>query len=400
MRILFLLKERFYSKNTNSYGLINSSRHVADYLERIGHECKIVQVVDGNSIDAEVFKFKPDSVIIEALWVSGAKLKELIEIPRYKDISWVIRIHSDIGFLSAETLALKYVNDYIELEKPNLFVSTNTPKFNKYLSEAMSYDFLYLPNIIKLSPLDMPDDIHEHKKHIDIGCFGSLRILKNQCYQAMCAMTMADRLGKQLKFHITVDVGMNEANSRWPVLTNLEEMFSNSSHELVKHEWKSNHDFQHLISKMDMGLQLSYTESFNIVAADFVNNGVPIVVSDAIYWMPFILKASTTDYDKTINKMMMIYHHRDLTMLIRWMKRNLRVYNQDAKREWEAFYPGEEDGDWQPIVTTTTAEPTTTTVAKTTTTTTKKHGNSDNDHGNSGKQNGQSEPIHLIKVRR
>ena len=45
MKILFVLKERFYSKN-NSYGLINSSKQVADYLESIGNECKVVQVID------------------------------------------------------------------------------------------------------------------------------------------------------------------------------------------------------------------------------------------------------------------------------------------------------------------------------------------------------------------
>lgn len=338
MKILFILKERFYSKNTNSYGLINSSRHVADYLEKIGHQCKIVQVVDGNSIDAEVHQYRPDAVIIEALWVTGSKMKELIEIPRYKNITWVIRIHSDIGFLSAETMALKYVNDYIDINKSNLFISTNTPKFNEYLSQVMSHDFLYLPNIIKLSPL-IPPLYKPTRDHIDIGCFGSLRILKNQCYQAMCAIAMADKLGKTLKFHITVDVGMNESNNRWPVLTNLEQMFRNSPHELVKHEWKSNHDFQHLITKMDIGLQLSYTESFNIVAADFVNNSVPIVVSDAIYWMPWLLKTSTVDYDKTVDKLISIYKHRNSRLLIRWMKLNLREYNRAAKVEWENFFP-------------------------------------------------------------
>jgi len=336
MRILFILKERLYAKNTNSYGLVNSAKHVADYLETIGHECKIVHVVDANGIDAEVFKYRPDLVIIEALWVTGAKMKELINIPRYKHITLVVRVHSDIGFLSAETQALKYINDYIALDESGLYVSTNCLDFNSYLSKALNYDFLYLPNIITINPPHHAEP-PVLKDHINIACFGSLRILKNQCYQAMCAIEMAERLGKRLRFHITVDAGMSEENNRYQVLRNLEEMFKNSPHELVKHDWMPNDKFQDLIAEMDLGLQLSYTESFNIVSADFVNNNVPIVVSRAISWMPWILKTSTTEYGRTVKKMMFAYRHRKSRHLIRWMKRNLLIYNTLAKAEWRSF---------------------------------------------------------------
>lgn len=336
MKILFILKERLYAKNTNSYGLINSSRHVASYLEKIGHDCKVVQVVDGNNIDAEVFKYKPNMVIIEALWVSAPKLKELMEIPRYSNITWVIRIHSDIGFLSAETLALTYVNDYIDLRKEKLYISTNNFEFNKNLSKVLNYEFAYLPNIIKIKHHHSCKKIIQ-KNHIDVGCFGSLRIMKNQCYQAMCAIEMADRLKKKLKFHITVDVGMSEGNNRYPVLKNLEEMFSNSKHDLVKHDWMPNHELQDLIASLDIGMQVSYTESFNIVSADFVNNRVPIVVSEAIAWLPSILKTSTTEYEKTVRKLIKIYKRRNSRSLIWWMQYRLFEYNTDAEAEWKKF---------------------------------------------------------------
>ena len=273
MKILFILKDRFYNKShSKSYGLINSSKQVAAYLESLGHECKIVQVIDSNCIDKEVYEYKPNMVIIEALWVSGNKMKELIQIPRYKHIKWVIRVHSDIGFLSAETFGLKYINDYINLKKENLFVSCNNLEFNHYLSLTLQYPFVYLPNIIEI---EFRKHYEEYKNYIDIGCFGSLRILKNQCYQAMCAIAAADELEKILKFHITVDVNIDDKNEILnPVLKNLEELFENSPHELVKHYWLENDEFHHLIKKMDIGLQLSYTESFNIVSADFVNMGV------------------------------------------------------------------------------------------------------------------------------
>lgn len=334
MKILFVLKERFYSKN-NSYGLINSSKQVADYLESIGNECKVVQVIDGNAIDKEIHDFKPELVIIEALWVTGHKLKELIELKRYKHIKWVVRVHSDIGFLAAETMAMKYINDYIELDKENLYISMNNAAFNHHISNALDYEFVYLPNVITVKH-DRCDKNTHRKNHIDVACFGSLRILKNQCYQALCAMEMANRLHKKLKFHITVDVGITEEHTN-PVYKNLQEIFKNSEHELVEHRWLENDEFQKLIKHMDIGMQLSYTESFNIVAADFVNANVPIIVSDAIRWMPFILKTSTIEYEKTIKKLISIYKWRKCTFLIKWMKRNLIQYNKLAKIKWFKF---------------------------------------------------------------
>jgi len=335
MKILFILKDRFYNKShSKSYGLINSSKQVAQYLEKIGHEYKIVQVIDGNSLDKEIFEYKPDMVIIEALWVTGSKIKELMEIPRYKNIQWVIRVHSDIGFLSAETLAMKYINDYINLKKDNLFVSCNNLEFNYFLSKTINYDFVYLPNIIEL---EFTDSELEKKEHIDIGSFGSLRILKNQCYQAMCAIAAADKLGKKLKFHVSVDINIDKNENTNPVLKNLEELFSTSEHELIKHSWLANDDFHELIKTMDLGLQLSYTESFNIVTADFVRHGVPIIVSDAIKWMPNFLKTSTVDYHETIHKIIKVYRLRNCKFLTKWSRRKLKKYNNLAKSDWLYF---------------------------------------------------------------
>jgi hypothetical protein len=339
MRILFILKERFYANTTKtnkSYGLMNSARQVAEYLETLGHECKLAQVIDGNFIDKEVYHFKPDVVIIEALWVTGDKLKELIELKRYKNIKWIVRVHSDIGFLAAETMALKYVDDYIEMKKENLFISMNNYTFNEHIGQALQHEFVYLPNIITIK--DYKIKKQKIKNHIDIACFGSLRILKNQCYQALCAMEMANRLNKKLKFHVTVDIGMDDTTSnRYPVLKNLEEMFRNSRHELVKHAWLENQDFHHLVKEMDIGMQVSYTESFNIVAADFVNHNIPIVVSDAVKWMPFIFKTSTVDYEKTIRKLLFMYKHRNSKFLIKWAKFRLELYNETAKTHWREF---------------------------------------------------------------
>lgn len=37
---------------------MNSAKQVADYLETLGHECKLVSVIDGNFIDKELFEYR------------------------------------------------------------------------------------------------------------------------------------------------------------------------------------------------------------------------------------------------------------------------------------------------------------------------------------------------------
>jgi hypothetical protein len=336
MRILFILKERFYDNDlkVNSYGLINSSNHLAKYLEELGCKVNIVTVIDSNGIDKVVYEYKPDVVIIEALWVTGDKLKELIEIKRYKKISWIIRVHSDIGFLGVETLALKYINDYIKLNKNNLIIAPNNENFTKYISNSLQHKFTYLPNVIEEKFVKRPEIINSNI--INIGCFGALRILKNQLFQAMCAMKAADILNKTLHFHIMVNVKIDDKTLN-PILKNFDELFKNSKHVLVKHQWMENNDFQNLIKKMDLGLQLSYTESFNIVVADFVNNNTLILVSDAIRWMPNKLKTSTTNYDDVVNKIIFAYKHKNSHFLKRKMCRYLIKYNIIAKNIWFVF---------------------------------------------------------------
>lgn len=339
MKILFILKSRFYNNmHVKSYGLVNSASHVARYLETIGCETKIVTVIDGNFIDKEIFEFKPDVVIIEALWVTGAKMKELMEIKRYKKIKWIVRVHSDIGYLSAETYALKYINDYIALDNPNLMIAPNNKDLVEYLSNALHINFEYLPNIIQYKQHQHHHRVDNQPNVMNVGCFGALRILKNQVFQALCAIKAADNLGKTLYFHVTVVRGKEDNSKKInPVLENLEELFVRSKHHLIIHDWKENDEFQHLIKKMDIGLQLSYTESFNIVTADFISNNIPILVSDAINWMPNMLRTSTTDYDKVVKDIIYLYNHRDSERLIRKMHESLYEHNMHAKRVWLDF---------------------------------------------------------------
>jgi hypothetical protein len=64
---------------------------------------------------------------------------------------------------------------------------------------------------------------------------------------------------------------------------------------LVEDGWFQWPRFVQIVRSMNLLMQPSYTESFNIVTADGASQGVPSVVSEAIDWAPCNWKADVDD---------------------------------------------------------------------------------------------------------
>ena len=65
--------------------------------------------------------------------------------------------------------------------------------------------------------------------------------------------------------------------------------------KLVENGWQTWPQFRQTVAHMHLLLQPSYTESFNVVTADGVAEGVPSVVSSAIDWAPTHWMADADD---------------------------------------------------------------------------------------------------------
>ena len=151
-KILFVLKRRENQLGDLpiSTGLHNSANFVSEMLIKNGIDSKMVVVVDNNSIDREVTRFRPDIVIIEAVWVVPEKFHILQKL--HPKVKWVIRIHSDMPFMSCEGDGYGFGYwDYVNFSKVK--VSPNSPKM-LYDIETMCVgkhgtldkDIVYLPN--------------------------------------------------------------------------------------------------------------------------------------------------------------------------------------------------------------------------------------------------------------
>jgi hypothetical protein len=324
-RVLFVLKYREgygpYSynhpedwgdgvpKRPLSSGLFNSARMVVEMLQEHHVPAKLVHVVDNSTIHRELVEFKADIVVIEAFWVVPEKFDELYRVcPK---VTFVIRNHSEIPFLAQEGIAFDWMLKYIK--RPNVIMSANSKRMNRETRELarivnpdMSGQEIdakvpYLPNYYRLPHATEPVAFDPCKETIDIGCFGAVRPLKNQMMQAVAAIEFASLIGRRLRFHIN---GKRIEMNGDQVIKNLVLLFSHfPAFELVNHSWTSHSEFKALIGSMDIVMQVSFSETFNIVAADAVSQGVLTITSPEVRWSAPVLQADPTNSEDIVDTM-------------------------------------------------------------------------------------------------
>lgn len=335
MKILFLCRKN----NTNygrTYGLDNSAKFVSNCLDAMkGITSEIVVVNDSNDIDREVTKRNPRIVVLEALWVTPAKMKELLSLCRHSQRIWVIRIHSLWSFLSQEGMALTWLNGYRFIDFEHFYIAPNTEEMTQDLIDLLKLNSVYLPNIYCPPKYPKQKLIKKEKDEIHIGCFGAIRPLKNIFTQAIAAVKFANDLNLHLHFHVN-----GERIEQWGEqnIKNLTALFDGQElHYLIKHPWLSHEKFNGLVRQMDMGMQISFSETFNIVAADFVFNKVPIVVSEDISWAPDKIKAYNHNSIKKIVEKMHELWNAPYRPLVKLCLDSLKQHNTEAINHWSNF---------------------------------------------------------------
>lgn len=354
-KVQFILKRRetyYVGEDDNCYsggynllhsGLFNSASFVCDMLKTMGYETEIVHVIDNNFIDREVTRFKPDIVVIEAYWVVPEKFDVLSKL--HPNVKWIIRNHSRLPFLANEGIAMDWTLRYAAF--PNVFISSNAPDTNEEIrcliknahpemsAKELELKCPYLPNYYpiddKFKKVDRCDR-KDKKDVIDVACFGAVRPLKNHLIQATAAIKFANEVGKKLRFHINATRIENRGDQ---VLKNLRLLFSHMDHELVEHEWAPHDQFLDAIEKIDIGLQVSYTETFNIVAADMISRCVPVVTSNQIEWVSSLFHADPNNSDDIAEKMHRAWKYGFITPHFCFNRLNLKASNKIAKDEWD-----------------------------------------------------------------
>ena len=347
-RVLFILKRRpdydpkVHTQLGLSTGLYNSAKFMNDMLLEQGIESHLEVVEDFNRIDRQVWLYRPTHVILEAIWVLPAKITELQRL--HPNVKWVIRVHSEMPFLAGEGNALDWIGDYSGCK--NVVMAINAPRMlsemkiylqhrNQWTDEETSERVIYLPNFY---PQDYKTKkFNKDKDTIDISCFGAIRPLKNHVLQAFAAVGFANEIGKKLRFH--VNAGRIEMQGG-PVEKNLKCFFQQihgHGHELVNHAWTPREQFLELCGQMDIGLQVSFSETFNIVGADLISQGVPLIGTvEEIPWAVHAFCADPTNSRDIISKLKFAYKWPRLNVKANQM--SLKHYTNKTVKLWVKYF--------------------------------------------------------------
>lgn len=237
-------------------------------VNSLGKESTKVAIDSLSHIELAIQRFNPINVILTSIFCCENEIKHLKT--RFPKINFFVMIHSNSPFLAVQGEGYQRIE---EAQRNGVKVICNDFR----LSSAIK-DSIYIPNIYKRDFLIRKFPNNDNLKVI---CAGSLRHMKDHLSQAMGAILYADSIGKKLSFHC--NLGRNEGGNT--VLLNLKALFKqHKNHELVSLPWLSHSEFIKSLQQFDIGLQVSMSETFNIVAADYTAAGLPMVVSDEIFW--------------------------------------------------------------------------------------------------------------------
>lgn len=307
------------------------------------NNCKVLQSI---GINAHVLPVKDEAdlvnymkhhhtvthVVIQAPWISTPTLSHLCAA--YPHTQFIVVSHSNVGFLQADRNGIKLIKEAIHLEGStyNFHLGGNSAKFTSWVENTFGEPCTLLPNMYFLH--------HKHGENkrlwgdvggvLRLGVFGATRSLKNMLSSVGAAMEISSDL------NATTEVWVNTEREDGPeakyILHAVEELLRDMPNiSLKKAPWSSWSTFKRLVGTMHLLLQPSYTESFNMVTADGVSEGVPSVVSSAINWAPGSWMADSDDVNSIARTGVCLLNDPEAA---RKGYQALRKHNQDGERAW------------------------------------------------------------------
>lgn len=292
LKVILAYKNFAANKHISHIGLGVSAMNTSKVLRKHGIAAEVWPIVHAHDL-ADRLAVQPAShVIVSAPWIPSAEFQRLSTL--FSTTQFAVNCHSNVGFLQADSQGVRLVREAMELEMGlfNFHLAGNSRRFCKWIRSAYAGPCAYLPNLYHLKqPARCFRPVHSGGT-LRVGAFGATRPLKNFMSAAGAALEIARSLKVNLEFWISA--GRNEGGHG--TFRAVHAMLDGvPGVTLVENGWQCWPKFRQTVAHMHLLLQPSYTESFNMITADGIAEGVPSVVSEAIDWAPRHWKAMTDD---------------------------------------------------------------------------------------------------------
>jgi hypothetical protein len=292
MKLILAYKNFAAYKNISHIGLGVAALNTSKVLHRHGVDVEVWPIAQARDLADRLRQTSATHVVVSAPWIGSPDMQNLLTA--FPATRFAVNCHSNVGFLQADASGVKLVREGMEIEmgSSRFHVAGNSLKFCKWITAAYGAPCTYLPNLYYLdsTPPLVPGFA---AGTLRIGAFGATRPLKNFMSAAGAALSLARTLKSNLE--LWVSSGRTEGGGD-TIMRAVHAMLDGvPGVSIVESGWQSWPKFRQLAGHMHLLLQPSYTESFNMVTADGVAEGVPSVVSEAIDWAPDHWKAKSDD---------------------------------------------------------------------------------------------------------
>ena len=293
MSVVLAYKNFAANRNISHIGLGVAAINTAKVLRREGTQADVWPIISATDLRMRLQSSPAKHVIISAPWIPSLEMQGLSN--EFPETHFSVNCHSNVGFLQADRNGVKLVREMMELEMgtPNIHLAGNSRRFCHWIREAFGAPCAFLPNLYWVEKDHLAHRSPFTGGTLRVGAFGATRPLKNLMSAAGAALEISRDLRAPLELWLSA--GRAEGGGE-TVLAAVKEMLGGLPHvTLVLNGWQSWPKFRKVVGHMHLLLQPSYTESFNMVTADGVAEGVPSVVSNAIDWAPEHWKANVDD---------------------------------------------------------------------------------------------------------
>lgn len=269
----------FIKKLERESGVMVSVKHLKNNLDRIGFPTDICFYADNDDLIEQVKSTDYKCINLHVPSFSDETLEMILGM--HDNV--VLSIHSTICNLQTEEDAfarlLRFGNSGIR----NLRFTCPSPAECEGLNAVTEGNYIYLPNTFsyELKENDIISNIDRkcmtlERRPLRISLFCEYRPMKNMLTQVAAAVKYIEQHNRDTELHV-----FSPANNN-PIFKNIENICECKGIELVVHERMNNEECFRLQATMDIGMQVSLSETLSYVAFEQMVQGVPVIGSDSI----------------------------------------------------------------------------------------------------------------------
>lgn len=310
VRVILAYKNFAANQNISHIGLGVAALNTCQVLRQKGIWADVWPILNVKDLEARIAAADAQAtargeifishVVISAPWIPTLDLAQLAR--RWPNVTFAVITHSNVAFLHADPTGMRLLREAmgLQLQWHNFKLGSNGEKFAEWALRGYGATLAYLPNLYNLEPTkDHPPRPPYRGGVLRIGSFGALRVLKNHVTACAAALEIGRRLGVDTEFWLSS--GRQEGGAG--VIGTIQQMVAGvPAFSLKYNNWQNWPEFRATLRSMNVLIQASFTESFNMVTADGVAEGVPSVTSDAIEWVPGYWQAQADNAMDIANK--------------------------------------------------------------------------------------------------